>query len=91
VISNHHELAGVARGYDLPFHHFDLSAGKKRTAAEAKQLELLNERGVEVVILARYMQVLSAEFLAKFGRPVINIHHSFLPAFAGGPPLSSGA
>ena len=54
--------------------------------AESRQLALLRELKIELVILARYMQVLSAEFLADFGRPVINIHHSFLPAFAGGRP-----
>ncbi|MEO6995340.1 MAG: formyltetrahydrofolate deformylase, partial [Lacunisphaera sp.] len=60
--------------------------GETKAAAEAQQLELLKVEGVEFVVLARYMQVLSADFLRKWGRPVINIHHSFLPAFAGGRP-----
>jgi formyltetrahydrofolate deformylase len=85
VISNHNELAGVARGYHLPFHHIPVAA-KARADAEASQLELLKKHGIELVILARYMQVLSGEFLNAFARPVINIHHSFLPAFAGGRP-----
>ncbi|HSY54801.1 MAG TPA: formyltetrahydrofolate deformylase, partial [Opitutaceae bacterium] len=85
VISNHDDLAGVARGYDLPFHHIPVVA-KTKAAAEARQLELLKRHDVELVILARYMQVLSGEFLDAFARPVINIHHSFLPAFAGGRP-----
>ena len=53
---------------------------------EARQLALLEDLGVELVILARYMQVLSDNFIARFGKPIINIHHSFLPAFAGGRP-----
>ncbi|HWZ94867.1 MAG TPA: formyltetrahydrofolate deformylase [Opitutaceae bacterium] len=85
VISNHDDLAGIARGYDLPFHHIPVAA-KAKAAAEASQLELLKKHDIELVILARYMQVLSGEFLDGFARPVINIHHSFLPAFAGGRP-----
>jgi formyltetrahydrofolate deformylase len=85
VISNHGDLAGIARGYDLAFHHIPVAA-KAKAAAEARQLELLKQQDIELVILARYMQVLSGEFLDAFARPVINIHHSFLPAFAGGRP-----
>ena len=85
VVGNHADLAGVAAGYGLPFHHLPVTADTK-PAAEARQLALLRELGVELVVLARYMQVLSADFLEKFGGPVINIHHSFLPAFAGGKP-----
>ena len=85
VIGNHADLADVAKTYGLPFHHIPVTAETK-TAAEAKQVALLRELGAELVVLARYMQVLSADFLEKFGRPVINIHHSFLPAFAGGKP-----
>ena len=85
VISNHPDLAAAARGYGLPFHHVPVAA-RNRAAAEARQLRLLRAAGVEFAILARYMQVLSPGFLAKFNRPVINIHHSFLPAFAGGRP-----
>jgi formyltetrahydrofolate deformylase len=85
VISNHPDLAAAARGYGLPFHHVPVTA-KTRVAAEARQLKLLRAAGVEFVILARYMQVLSPGLLEKLDRPVINIHHSFLPAFAGGRP-----
>ncbi|HUR60155.1 MAG TPA: formyltetrahydrofolate deformylase [Opitutaceae bacterium] len=85
VISNHPDLADVARGYGCAFVHIPVVAAAK-AAAETKQLELLRELRAELVILARYMQVLSADFLEKFGHPVINIHHSFLPAFAGGRP-----
>jgi formyltetrahydrofolate deformylase len=85
VISNHEDLSSAARGYGLPFHVVPVTPEKK-AAAEARQLAILRELGIELVILARYMQVLSADFLEKLGRPVINIHHSFLPAFAGGRP-----
>ena len=85
VISNHPDLADTARGYGLPFHHVPLTAATK-AAAEARELQILRDAGTEFVILARYMQVLSGRFLEEFGRPVINIHHSFLPAFAGGRP-----
>lgn len=85
VISNHADLEPAARGYGLAFHHIPVTTEVK-AAAEARQRALLQEFGVELVILARYMQVLSADFLSAFGRPVINIHHSFLPAFAGGRP-----
>ena len=85
VISNHPDVGEAARGYGIPFHHIPATSETK-AAAEAAQLALLRELRVELVILARYMQVLSADFLAAFGQPVINIHHSFLPAFAGGRP-----
>ncbi len=85
VISNHPDLREAAEGYGLAYHHVPLTAETK-AAAEARQLALLNGLAVDVVVLARYMQVLSAEFLEKWARPVINIHHSFLPAFAGGRP-----
>jgi formyltetrahydrofolate deformylase len=85
VVSNHTDLAAAAAGYGLPFHHIPATAAT-RAGAETRQLALLGELDADLVILARYMQVLSAEFLEKLGRPVINIHHSFLPAFAGGKP-----
>ena len=85
VVANHADLADAAAGYGVPFHHLPVTAATK-PQAEARQLALLQELGADVVVLARYMQVLSAEFLQQFGKPVINIHHSFLPAFAGGRP-----
>ncbi len=85
IAGNHTDLAEAARGYGVPFHHIPVTADTK-PQAEARQLALLNELGADLVVLARYMQVLSADLLEKIGRPVINIHHSFLPAFAGGKP-----
>ena len=85
IVGNHTDLAEAARGYGVPFHAIPVTADTK-PQAEARQLALLNEVGADLVVLARYMQVLSADLLEKIGRPVINSHHSFLPAFAGGKP-----
>ena len=85
IVGNHTDLAEAARGYGLPFHHIPVTAETK-AEAEARQLALVREVGADLIVLARYMQVLSADFLAKVDRPVINIHHSILPAFAGGKP-----
>ena len=85
VLSNHDTLGGVAESYCLPFVHTPVTKETKKEA-EARQLEWLSEHKVDLLILARYMQVLSPEFLEKVGCPVINIHHSFLPSFAGAKP-----
>ena len=85
IVGNHPDLGDAARGYGLPFFQIPVTSANK-PAAEAQQLALLRDVRAELVVLARYMQVLSADFLEKFGAPVINIHHSFLPAFAGGRP-----
>ena len=84
VISNHLDLEQEVRAFDVPYHHVPISPETK-AQAEARELELLAGR-VDLVVLARYMQVLSQDFLDRVGVPVINIHHSFLPAFAGGSP-----
>lgn len=85
VVSNHDQLRTVTDYYGLPFHHIPVTAATK-SEAEQKQVELLHENGIDLVVMARYMQVLSADFLERCGCPVINIHHSFLPAFAGARP-----
>jgi formyltetrahydrofolate deformylase len=84
VVSNHHDLAGAAEGHGVPFHHVPVEPERK-DVAEARMLELFGD-DVELVVLARYMQILSADFLERVGAPVLNIHHSFLPAFAGADP-----
>jgi formyltetrahydrofolate deformylase len=85
VLSNHDDLQSVSENYGLPFYHLPMTAGNKQDV-EGKQITWLKEQGVELVILARYMQVLSPSFLKQVGCPVINIHHSFLPSFAGARP-----
>jgi formyltetrahydrofolate deformylase len=89
VISNHETTADLVRGRGIPFHYIPVSA-PARAAAEAAQLDLLAGQ-VDLVVLARYMQILSPGFLEAFGQPIINIHHSFLPAFAGGNPHQEAA
>jgi formyltetrahydrofolate deformylase len=84
VISNHLDLEAETLAAGAPFHHVPMQAGAKQRG-EAAMLELL--RGAaELLVLARYMQILSGEFLERVGMPAINIHHSFLPAFAGAEP-----
>ena len=85
IISNHKALEKAAETYGIPFYHTPFDNTDK-TSVEAEQLEILKKHSVELMILARYMQILSSDFLNKAGVPVINIHHSFLPAFAGGKP-----
>ncbi|CAJ1944551.1 unnamed protein product [Cylindrotheca closterium] len=83
VISNHPDLQSVAETFQVPYHVIPVTPETK-AEEEAKQLELL--KNVDVVVLARYMQVLSGDFLRQFPENIINIHHSFLPAFMGGRP-----
>jgi formyltetrahydrofolate deformylase len=85
VISNHPDAQRWADFYGVPFHLIPVAAGEK-SAAEEKQLELLREHEVDLVVLARYMQVLSKEFVARYPQRIINVHHSFLPAFSGARP-----
>jgi formyltetrahydrofolate deformylase len=85
IISNHEDARPLAEFYGVPFHHIPMAAGS-RHHAEQLQFELLRQHEVELVILARYMQVLSAEFVARYPRRIINVHHSFLPAFVGAKP-----
>jgi formyltetrahydrofolate deformylase len=86
VISNHRDLEPVARGAGIPFHHIPVTPETK-AQAEAAALELL--RDVDVVVLARYMQIVSADFCSRFPERLINIHHSFLPAFVGANPYQA--
>lgn len=84
IISNHPDLKAIACQFGADFYHLPITKTNK-VEQEAKQLELLNSYQIDLVVLAKYMQVLSADFLHKFNQ-VINIHHSFLPAFAGAKP-----
>jgi formyltetrahydrofolate deformylase len=85
VISNHETLKSSAEWYGIPFEYVPVTKESK-PEAEARQLSLMRSYDIDLVIMARYMQVLSAIFLDTWGKPVINIHHSFLPAFAGAKP-----
>ena len=85
VLSNHQEMRSASEGYGLDYLHLPVTKESKK-AVEEEQLAWLKSERVELVILARYMQVLSSDFLEQVGCPVINIHHSFLPSFAGAKP-----
>ena len=85
VVSNHTTAAEDVRTFGVPFFHVPSVPGPDKSESEEKILELLADN-VDFVVLARYMQILSADFLDKLGVPVINIHHSFLPAFIGAEP-----
>lgn len=84
VVSNHPDLAEAVRSFGVPFVH--IPSGDKQ-AMEERQLELL-QGNVDLVVLARYMQILTDDFITRLGAPVINIHHSFLPAFIGANPYA---
>ncbi|MGA7341714.1 MAG: formyltetrahydrofolate deformylase [Terracidiphilus sp.] len=85
IVSNHREVENLAAFYGIPFACVPVTAEAK-AEAEARQLELLGRHRVELVVLARYMQILSADFVARYPAAIINVHHSFLPAFTGARP-----
>ncbi|MGP8173011.1 MAG: formyltetrahydrofolate deformylase [Terracidiphilus sp.] len=85
IVSNHHDVEKLAAFYGIPFEYFEVKADR-RAEAEARQLELLSSHGIELVVLARYMQVLSSAFVSRYPAAIINVHHSFLPAFTGAKP-----
>jgi formyltetrahydrofolate deformylase len=85
IISNHRDFYQLAANYNVPFHHIKVTAETK-AAAEAKQLEIIQAEGAALVILARYMQVLSNDMCKALNGRAINIHHSFLPSFKGAKP-----
>jgi formyltetrahydrofolate deformylase len=85
VISNHPDLEHVARQFGVPFHVFPITPDT-RAAREREELALLSDQGIDLVVLARYMQVLGTELVSAYDHRIINIHHSFLPAFVGGKP-----
>ncbi len=85
IISNHRDFYQLAASYNVPFHHIPVTAATK-AQAEAKQLEIIEAEGAELVVLARYMQVLSNDLCKKLSGRAINIHHSMLPSFKGAKP-----
>src|SRR5208337_1369110 len=82
VVGNHPDLESMVKAFGVPFLHIPVEKGRK-PEAEAKLLEALKDFRCDTVVLARYMQVLSGDLLRAWSNPIINIHHSFLPAFAG--------
>jgi formyltetrahydrofolate deformylase len=85
IVSNHRDVERLADFYAIPFHYIPVTAAT-RAAAEARQLDLLAYHGIELVVLARYMQILSPAFVARYPAGIVNVHHSFLPAFTGARP-----
>lgn len=86
VVGNHPEPGELVQFYGVPFHHMETPPGAGKQETERRQIELLEKHGIDLVVLARYMQVLSADFVARYPRRIINVHHSFLPAFSGAKP-----
>jgi formyltetrahydrofolate deformylase len=85
IISNHQTLGYLAEKFDIPFHVLPITK-ETRAEQEQNQIKLLRANNIELIVLARYMQILSSDFVAQFPNQIINIHHSFLPAFAGATP-----
>jgi formyltetrahydrofolate deformylase len=85
IVSNHRDFYQLAASYNVPFHHIPVTAATK-AQAEARQYEVIESEGAELVVLARYMQILSDDLCRKLAGRAINIHHSFLPSFKGAKP-----
>ena len=90
IISNHKELRYIGEQFNLPFHVFAITKENK-AQQEARELELIKSEKIDLVVMARYMQILSADFINQYRARIINIHHSFLPAFMGGKPYHQAA
>ena len=88
VVSNHEDLRPVVESFGIDFQVFPVNADNKREV-EARQIELMRSHGIDFIVLARYMQILSPAFIDEFPERIINIHHSFLPAFPGAKPYHS--
>ena len=88
ILSNHLDLKPIADSFKIPFYHIPVTKETK-AEAEAKQLQLLEEHNVSFIVLARYMQIVSEKLIERYPNKIINIHHSFLPAFVGAKPYHS--
>lgn len=88
IISNHEDLKSVAERFSIPFHHVPFTKEIKEQGEQA-QLDLLQQYGIDFIVLARYMQIITPNLIAKYKNNIINIHHSFLPAFPGAKPYHS--
>jgi len=85
IVSNHEDLKWVADKFGIPFYYFPITKESKKQV-EKEEMKLLEENRIDFVVLARYMQILSSEFIERYQQRIVNIHHSFLPAFAGAKP-----
>lgn len=85
ILSNHQDLAYIGEQFKVPFYHVPFTK-EHRADAEKAQLQLLEEHGIDFIVLARYMQIIGAGLIARYTNKIINIHHSFLPAFVGAKP-----
>jgi len=85
IVSNHRDFYQLAASYNVPFHHIPVTAATK-AQGEARQYEIIESEGADLVVLARYMQILSNDLCTKLAGRAINIHHSFLPSFKGAKP-----
>ncbi|MCB1614637.1 MAG: formyltetrahydrofolate deformylase [Pseudomonadales bacterium] len=85
VISNHEDLRGFSEGFGIPYHVFPITPENKE-AQEAREIELIRSENIDLIVMARYMQILSENMIATFPQQIINIHHSTLPAFKGAKP-----
>ena len=88
ILSNHTDLKDIADRFDIPFYHVPVTKETKKEA-EQKQIELLQKHNIDFIVLARYMQIISPELIQHYPNKIINIHHSFLPAFPGAKPYHS--
>jgi formyltetrahydrofolate deformylase len=88
IISNHNDLEPVAQQFNIPFHIFPVTKENKMEQ-ERKEIEMLKKNNIDFVVLARYMQIISDDFIREYPNKIINIHHSFLPAFPGAKPYHS--
>ncbi len=85
IVGNHQQMESIAKQFNIPFHHLVVTSANK-AEQEAQQIKLMEEHDIDFIVLARYMQILSPAFIQRYPEKIINIHHSFLPAFAGAKP-----
>ena len=88
ILSNHRDLKGIAERFNIPFYYVSVTKETKK-AAEQEQIALLQKHKIDFIVLARYMQIISPELIQHYPNKIINIHHSFLPAFPGAKPYHS--
>ena len=88
IISNHPQLGKIAKYFKIPFFYFPIDGARNKKNQENREIALLKSRNIDLIVLARYMQILSPKFVRAFQEKIINVHHSFLPAFPGKNPYA---